>query len=283
MSFVPLLALVFLLIASTANASPMSNEDVASMLRAGMSEATVIQAIEASDGLFDTSANGLIGLKKAGATDAVLQKVIAKSAPKSQAQGATASTGGVVPCVDNSPDSVPTATIRVGENEQYIPQEKGSVDGSLNPLSMLGSALTFGGISAKGRTAIVLPGARAQIRVTSRKPTFLPHFPLSFKPSEYSKYFNIARLKRADDSRVFMDAPFSANPLSGKYKTPNAQDTLQASLVPAVYRADLPNCSYKGTEMARVIVEPETDLEPGEYAILTSNKDGFLFYPFGVD
>ena len=283
MSFVPLLALVFLLIASTANASPMSNEDVASMLRAGMSEATVIQAIEASDGPFDTSANGLIGLKKAGATDAVLQKVIAKSVPKSQAQGAPASTGGVAPCVDNSPDSFASTTIRDGENEQYIPQETGSADVSLNPLSMLGSALTFGGISAKGRTGIVLPGARAQIRVASRKPTFPQLFALSFKPSDYSKYVNIARLKRMDGSRVFMDASFSANPLSQKYKMSNAQDTLQASLVPAVYRGSLPNCSYKGTEMAQVITEPETDLEPGEYAILTSNKDGFLFFPFGVD
>lgn len=60
-------------------AASISNDDVIKMTQAGLSEALVIQSIDAaSEPRFDTSADGLIRLKQAGVTDAVIQKIIMK-------------------------------------------------------------------------------------------------------------------------------------------------------------------------------------------------------------
>ena len=71
--FVPLLAL----------AAPMTNDDVIKMVRGGLAEATVVQAINASEPAFDTSPDGLVRLKQGGVSDHVIQRIIARrdSAP----------------------------------------------------------------------------------------------------------------------------------------------------------------------------------------------------------
>jgi len=48
------------------------------MVRGGLSEATVLQAIDGAEPAFDTSTDGLIRLKQGGASDAVIQRVIAR-------------------------------------------------------------------------------------------------------------------------------------------------------------------------------------------------------------
>jgi outer membrane lipoprotein SlyB len=61
-----------------ANAAPMSNDDVIRMVRGGLGEATVIQAIDAAAPAFDTSPDGLIRLKQGGVSEAVIQRILAK-------------------------------------------------------------------------------------------------------------------------------------------------------------------------------------------------------------
>ena len=85
MSFLSRIALLLLVAATSVKAAPMSNEDVASLLHAGVGEAVILQAMEESTGKFDTSANALVALKNAGATDAVLQKMVSKTASASPA------------------------------------------------------------------------------------------------------------------------------------------------------------------------------------------------------
>jgi len=59
-------------------AAPMSNDDVIKMVRGGLGEATVIQAIDAAEPAFDTSPDGLVKLKQGGVSDAVIQRILAK-------------------------------------------------------------------------------------------------------------------------------------------------------------------------------------------------------------
>lgn len=60
-------------------AAPLGNEDVINLLAAGLAEATVLQAIDSADPpMFDTTAAGMIKLKKAGASDAVIQRILAR-------------------------------------------------------------------------------------------------------------------------------------------------------------------------------------------------------------
>lgn len=76
-----LLALLFVPLAALA--APMTNEDVIKMVKGGLSDATVLQAIEGAEAGFDTSPDGLVKLKQGGVSEPVIQRILAKksSAP----------------------------------------------------------------------------------------------------------------------------------------------------------------------------------------------------------
>ena len=73
-----LLAVFLLLIPFAATAAPMTNDDVIKMVKGGLGEATVLQAIDAAEAGFDTSPDGLVKLKGGGVSDTVIQRVIAR-------------------------------------------------------------------------------------------------------------------------------------------------------------------------------------------------------------
>src|ERR1700722_2649195 len=60
------------------------NGSVIKMVKAGISDDLIISTIEASPGDYDTSADGLIALKTAGASDKVVSAIVKKvsSAPQ---------------------------------------------------------------------------------------------------------------------------------------------------------------------------------------------------------
>ena len=71
--------LVFLCAAPLlAYAAPMTNDDVIKMIKGGLGEATVIQAIDGAEAGFDTSPDGLVKLKQGGVSDNVIQRILAK-------------------------------------------------------------------------------------------------------------------------------------------------------------------------------------------------------------
>jgi outer membrane lipoprotein SlyB len=72
-----ILLAILLLVPLAAMAAPMTNDDVIKMVKGGLGEATVIQAINAAEGGFDTSPDGLVKLKQGGVSDAVIQKILA--------------------------------------------------------------------------------------------------------------------------------------------------------------------------------------------------------------
>jgi len=59
-------------------AAPMTNDDVIKMVKGGLGEATVIQAVNASEPAFDTSPDGLVKLKQGGVSDRIIQQIIAR-------------------------------------------------------------------------------------------------------------------------------------------------------------------------------------------------------------
>ena len=56
----------------------MNNDDVIKMVRGGLGDVTVIQAIDAAEPHFDTSPDGLVKLKQGGVSDAVIQRILGK-------------------------------------------------------------------------------------------------------------------------------------------------------------------------------------------------------------
>jgi len=73
-----LLAALLLATPLAALAAPMTNDDVIKLVRSGLSEETVLQAIQGADPRFDTSSDGLVKLKQGGASDRIIQQVMAK-------------------------------------------------------------------------------------------------------------------------------------------------------------------------------------------------------------
>jgi outer membrane lipoprotein SlyB len=98
------LPLAALVAPPAATAAPMSNDDVIKMVKGGLGEATVIQAINAAEAGFDTSPDGLVKLKQGGVNDAIIQRIIARkgAAPAAAAKPAavdTPATAAVPPAV----------------------------------------------------------------------------------------------------------------------------------------------------------------------------------------
>jgi len=78
-------------------AAPMTNDDVIKMVKGGLGEATVIQAIDAAEAGFDTSPDGLVKLKQGGVSDNVIQRIIAR---KDAAPGAAPAAAAASVCLD---------------------------------------------------------------------------------------------------------------------------------------------------------------------------------------
>jgi len=73
-----LIWVILLGLSFSAFGAPMTNDDVIKMVKGGLSEATVIQAIEGAEPGFDTSPDGLVKLKQGGVSDAVIQRILAR-------------------------------------------------------------------------------------------------------------------------------------------------------------------------------------------------------------
>ena len=68
---------ILMVIAGGALAAPMTNDDVIKMVKGGLGEAIVLQAIDGAEPAFDTSPDGLVKLKQGGVGDAVIQRILA--------------------------------------------------------------------------------------------------------------------------------------------------------------------------------------------------------------
>jgi len=90
--------LLLLFLPLYAFAAPMTNEDVIKMVKGGLGEATVIQAIDGAEPGFDTSADGLVKLKQGGASDAVIQRIMGRKSGAPAAKPATAKAPACADC-----------------------------------------------------------------------------------------------------------------------------------------------------------------------------------------
>lgn len=80
-----LAALFVLVTAFAALAAPMTNEDVIRMVKGGLGDETVMQAIDGAEPGFDTSPEGLVRLKQGGASDKLIQHILGRKGGASAA------------------------------------------------------------------------------------------------------------------------------------------------------------------------------------------------------
>ncbi len=82
----------------------MNNDAVVKLVKAGLSDDLIVTTINSSPGDYDTSANGLIALKAAGASDKVIAAILMKASAPSAAPAsapAAAASAGLPPGIDD--------------------------------------------------------------------------------------------------------------------------------------------------------------------------------------
>ena len=182
----------------------LTNDSVAKLVKAGLSEDLVVTTINSSPGKYDTSANALIALKKAGAGDKVVAAIILKSSGATTPEAATVGTASASagPSAVLAPGALPTGVDSVGvyyldrtEHWQEVPAEVVNFknEGALKHYASAGML--------KGETTGLVGGNRSPL--TLKMPAqLLLYIPEGRAPGEYQ----LLRLHPNADSREFRAA-----------------------------------------------------------------------------
>jgi outer membrane lipoprotein SlyB len=93
-----LLLSLLLAVPLAALGAPMTNDDVIKLVKGGLGDATVLQAIDAAEPAFDASPDGLVKLKQGGVSDAVIQRIMTKKSAAPAVAPAPAAAGAPPAC-----------------------------------------------------------------------------------------------------------------------------------------------------------------------------------------
>ncbi len=289
--------------ATTAPAA-MTNHDVIQLAKAKLSDSVIISKIRKSKTKFDMSTNGLVALKQAGVSDAVISAMMdaannsangaatpstaPSQAPAPRSNSNTSSTRPTGPASNTSKNVAPTETANARNtptppaHASAAPQNYGVYiydAGGLRPLgrietkvqvskfrSLLKSVVPF----VRQKIDINVPGAHSTSRFEATRPTFFAYFP----PSRDVSKFKLLQCKITGqnfDQRTVANA-------SIMFSTEQNQDEVLLDIGPTEIK-DL----YR--------LYPREDLTAGEFAFVegntgsksASNIEILDVYDFGVD
>jgi hypothetical protein len=246
-----ILACIVLLLGSGLLAQQaLDNQSVTKLVKAGLSEDLIVTTINSSPGTYDTSANGLIALKKAGASDKVIAAIVIKAsgataaapAPAPSAGSATPTTS-VVLAQGALPDGVDTIGVyyldNTGSHWQEVPAEVVNFksEGALKHYASAGLL--------KGEMTGLVGGNRSPL--TLKLPSkFVLYVPEGRAPGEYQ----LIRLHENADSREFRAANGGIVHDSGGALR-DVMDYTPKKIAPRVY-----------------LIEMSEDYDKGEYGFL---------------
>ena len=184
----------------------MNNDAVIKLLKAGLSQDLIVTTINSSPGQYDTSANALIALKKAGAGDKIVAAVILKSSGSATTQPAAPKAGsantapnGVVLAPGALPDGVDSVGVyyldSTGSHWQEVPAEVVNFksEGALKHYASAGVL--------KGEKTAMVGGNRSPLSLKSPASLIL-YVPEGRAPGEYQ----LIHLHVNADSREFRAA-----------------------------------------------------------------------------
>jgi hypothetical protein len=188
-SFIALVIVILAFCPSLIAQNNLDNDSVIKLVKAGLSDDLIVSTISASPGTYDTSANGLISLKTAGASDKVLTAIVMKAAaPAVQAQPPIPPLPpmpGVAPAINGPSSGDPDDPGAPHEAGIYVYNESAPTGSKMIMLEpsiytqgktggMFASAMTYG--IAKVKVKAVIRGAHSNTRVNLEKPVFYFYF-----------------------------------------------------------------------------------------------------------
>ncbi|MAP93625.1 MAG: hypothetical protein CMK07_01625 [Ponticaulis sp.] len=211
----------------------MSNTDVVTMAKAGLSDDVILSAIGGSPSTsFDTSANGLVALKEAGVSDKVIQAMIVGVQPSATASVKPAMSG-------MNPETVIGTTPEGAQNLRY-----------LTPTTRMQSR-PFAGV----RQYAVILGGQSKTRFSS-----IPSFTIAVpENAQEDAYVTLAHLAtRENDTREVLIGGGYASFSTGIHPDRIMPITMTLS----------PDQSQAPAGFRIFTATVDTTLEPGEYAIV---------------
>jgi hypothetical protein len=164
------LVLVVPLLGGTAAAQDvLSNESVLAMVKAGLSESIIVAKIQSTTAparRFDLSSTGLIALKKGGASDRVIEAMLAPPGAPAPAPAAVAARPA------DTAGTVGGVKLRDRDVIYYLSDGK-----PVELAALLGEvkteAVPFGGVTSE----LTLKGRQATMRIVEAQPVFLSAYP----------------------------------------------------------------------------------------------------------
>ena len=272
----------------------MTNRDVIRLLQAKLSEDIIITKIKQSKTRFDTSVDGLLALRTAGATDRLISFMMDPSteAPATTTAPAPAAaapkyTG---PASNRGRDAAPGVTAPATKTEAprpimmtAAPENYGVYivsEGKMKPLGRIQTKVQVSKFRSllkgyvpfvRNKIDINIPGAHSTSRFELLRPTFYAYFP----PSRDVSKFKLLQCKitgQKFDQRTVANA-------SIMFSTEQNQDEVPIDIGPAGNTKDL----YR--------IFPREDMPAGEFAFVegnsgsksTSNIEIIDVYDFGID
>lgn len=264
----------------------MNNEEVISLVKAGLNPSLIIGKIRTSKSDFDMSTNALIKLKQAGVSDEVVAAMLeAKSGKSVSASTSPNTTGAASPGPLGDPND-PMAKHNYGI---YLYEEKDGVR-KMTPIKanvsaqnrtggLFTSSLTYG--IGKVKTKTNLPGRNADMQLQTTSPVFYFYLDItsgglntaSGVPSDPKEFTLVQFNQRSDNREVTI----------GKSNAFGAKGGLSDEYVVQFKAEDMGNGIFK--------VTPSADLKKGEYGFMLVNSGnsntaagvGAKFFDFGVN
>lgn len=256
------LAILCLALSSTLLAQQaMNNDAVIKLVKAGLGEELIVSTINAQAGTYNTSADAIIALKQAGATDkeisAILQKAAGGSAPALAAPAAA-------PADPDDPNAQHEAGIWVYSDKAPTGAKMVLLEPSVYTQGKMGgvfaTAMTYG--IAKAKIKAVLNGAHANAKFTDPGVVFYFYFEesapgLSQASSPFSgtttpNEYSLVKFDVKDKTRETVVGKFSAWGGTGGVDDKASVTFTHTKLRPGVYK-----------------VAPNAPLPKGEYGFLS--------------
>lgn len=272
-------------------AASMSNSDVIQLLSAGMNEAIVLQAIDtAGSAAFDTSAAGLVKLKKAGASDVVIQRVLSRAkgdksaiAPSPTAVPSTSAARVVPTSGGQCPVEMNKEGIFVRADGQIIKLPYRSVQVEFSSSGALLSALTFGATKSEAAGSIAVPGVRSDTRLKDRSLKFID---LLVPPgrADSANVITVVRFKLNDTERTAVLASSKTDAISVMNGV-KVDSSMGGFRVPVTMERVASDCKWEGKNFDHFRASPMQPFESGEYAYIAGGGNGksVIVADFGID
>jgi hypothetical protein len=211
----------------------LNNDSVIKLVKAGLSDDLIVSTINASPGTYDTSANGLIALKNAGASDKLIAAVIARNAGVATPAPATSTvsnTAGLPPGVDSV--GIYSKDRDGAWNEVVAEVVNFKTGGALKHLGSVGLI--------KGDLNGHLGGNRSRL-ILKTPAEFIIYVPEGRSPGEYQ----LLKFRVNSDSREFRSLTGGIVHVTGG-ATRDTVDFTSRKIAPRVYAVTLTALTGKG-------------------------------------